>query len=47
MVEIFNRTLASVNASDWNHTQWMPEAVVINLGVVLGFDLMQFARGCY
>jgi len=32
MPDYWNRTLATVNAGDWNFTSWVPDAVVINLG---------------
>lgn len=32
MPEVFRRTLASVNSSDWEYAAWIPDGVVINLG---------------
>ena len=32
MPEIYTRTLASVDRSDWVYSSWVPDAVVINLG---------------
>ena len=31
-VQVFERTLGSVDASDWDFSSWVPDAVVINLG---------------
>lgn len=32
MPEIFSRTLASLDAPDWDYTSWVPDVVVVNLG---------------
>ena len=32
MMDVFNRTLASVAQADWSFSAWKPDAVVVNLG---------------